>query len=424
MYGLYHVDTYVFQRWHVYVTYLIVTWLCCCIVLFGNRALPAVNQLGLFFILAGVFITIIVCAAMPGKSGRPGHATTSFVWKDWVNSTGYSSDGFVFLMGMLNGAYAVGTPDCVSHLAEEIPNPRVNIPKAIAAQMATGLLTAFFYLIAIFYAISDFDALLANPYSFPLAELYLQATGSKGGSLGLLIAIFLPTVCTLIGCYITSGRMLWTLARDEATPFPNFIGRISSTWRNPFNATFICGIIVTILGAIYVGSTAAFSAFVGSFVVLSTLSYLAAILPHVLSRRKNMAPGPFWMPASVAYAVHGISCVYIIVFVVIFCFPYAMPVTVPGMNYTCATTGGFTILIAAWWAWKRGKGYLSSAKLDSSISHRKSGQHAFFSDYHIALRGQIKDLGQELTENDICVSKFQASVTLCQHALDMKEASH
>lgn len=129
MYGLYHVETYVFQRWHVYVTYLIVTWICCCIVLFANRALPAVNQLGLFFILAGVFITIIVCAAMPGKGGRSGHATVSFVWKDWVNSTGYSSDGFVFLMGMLNGAYAVGTPDCVSHLAEEIPNPRVNIPK-------------------------------------------------------------------------------------------------------------------------------------------------------------------------------------------------------------------------------------------------------------------------------------------------------
>jgi choline transport protein len=129
MYGLYHVDTYVFLRWHVYVTYLIVTWVCCAIVLFANRALPAVNQLGLLFILASVFITIVICAAMPGTGGRPGHATTSFIWKDWVNSTGYSSDKFVFLMGMLNGAYAIGTPDCVSHLAEEIPNSRVNIPE-------------------------------------------------------------------------------------------------------------------------------------------------------------------------------------------------------------------------------------------------------------------------------------------------------
>jgi hypothetical protein len=33
------------------------------------------------------------------------------------------------------GAYSVGTPDCVSHIAEEIPRPEVNVPKAIAAQM-------------------------------------------------------------------------------------------------------------------------------------------------------------------------------------------------------------------------------------------------------------------------------------------------
>jgi choline transport protein len=123
MYALYHPD-YVFHSWHIFVTYLIVTWSCCACVLFANRALPAVNQLGMFFILAGVIITIVVCTAMPSP-----HATNAFVWKDWVNSTGYSSEGFVFLMGMLNGAYAVGTPDCVSHLAEEIPNPRINIPK-------------------------------------------------------------------------------------------------------------------------------------------------------------------------------------------------------------------------------------------------------------------------------------------------------
>ncbi|CAL3967810.1 unnamed protein product, partial [Diplocarpon coronariae] len=73
------------------------------------------------------------------------YARSAFVWADWSNQTGYSSDGFVFCAGMLNGAYAVGTPDCVSHLAEEIPNPRRNVPLAIGAQMATGFVTAFCY---------------------------------------------------------------------------------------------------------------------------------------------------------------------------------------------------------------------------------------------------------------------------------------
>lgn len=93
-----------------------------------------------------VSITIVVCAVMPSRTG---HASHSFVWKDWTNDTGYSSNGFVFLAGMLNGAYAVGTPDCVSHLAEEIPNPKRNIPLAIGAQMSIGFITALAYTIAI-----------------------------------------------------------------------------------------------------------------------------------------------------------------------------------------------------------------------------------------------------------------------------------
>ena len=74
----------------------------------------------MFFILAGVFVSIVVCAVMPYVNGQP-YATDDFVWRDWQNGTGYSSQGFVFVAGMLNGAYSVGTPDCSSHLAEEIP---------------------------------------------------------------------------------------------------------------------------------------------------------------------------------------------------------------------------------------------------------------------------------------------------------------
>jgi amino acid transporter len=176
-----------------------------------------VNNIGLFFILAGVFITILVCAIMPHTNGSD-YASSAFVWSEWSNQTGYSSNGFVFLAGMLNGAYAVGTPDCVSHLAEEIPHPKRNVPLAIAAQMVIGFITAFFYMIAIFYAINNIDDVLQAPY-FPLATIYAQATSSNGGTMGLLFIIFVPIFCCCIGTYITAGRCLWTISRDGAVPF-------------------------------------------------------------------------------------------------------------------------------------------------------------------------------------------------------------
>lgn len=356
MYATYHSE-FQAKSWHVFVSYLIVTWCCCCIVLFANRVLPALNNFGLYFILGGVFTTIVVCAAVPGTGGRPPHASPAFVFKDWSADTGYSSNGFVFLMGMLNGAYAIGTPDCVSHLAEEIPRPEINVPKAIAAQMMIGFVTTLCYMIAIFFAVNDLSAVLSGSSTFPLAEIYRQATGSRAGTVGLLFIILLPLLCACIDTYIAAGRTLWALARDNATPFGTFIGRIDPRWRNPFNATFVCGCICTILGCIYVGSTTAFNAFVGSFVLLSSSSYLAAVLPHLLSHRSNVTPGPFWMSGLLGYVVHGISCSYIAVFIVIFCFPYALPVQASNMNYSCLIIGGLTVLVSVVWLFKGNKGY-------------------------------------------------------------------
>ena len=53
------------QAWHVFITYIIVTWICCLIVLFANASLPKLSQIGMFLILAGVLVTIIVYAVMP-----------------------------------------------------------------------------------------------------------------------------------------------------------------------------------------------------------------------------------------------------------------------------------------------------------------------------------------------------------------------
>lgn len=253
--------------------------------------------------------------------------------------------------------------DCVSHIAEELPRPRVNIPKAILAQYIVGFSTAFVFIITIFYSVNDYESLYSNPWPFPLAELYRQATGSHAGSCGLLVVIFLPTVVTNIGCYITAGRMLWTLGRDDATPFSSWIGKVDRKWGNPFNATLACAIFNTILGCVYIGSTTAFQAFVGSFIVLSSMSYLAFILPNILSRRRHVLKGPFNMPDPVFYIVASIACLYMIVWIPIYCFPFAVPFDETTMNYSSAMVGGCTILLGGWYAWIRNRGYVGPRRL-------------------------------------------------------------
>lgn len=285
---------------------------------------------------------------MPGRNGRPPHATSSFVWTEWRGSgLGYPS-GFVFVAGMLNGAFSVGTPDATTHLAEEVPYPQRNVPIAIGLQMAIGFLTGFTYLIAIFYAIHDFDALFGSPY--PIAEIYRQATGSAAGATGLLALVLICIGIAIVGLYITCGRTLWALSRDGATPFPKFLSRVSPRFDMPLNATVVNAIIVTALGAIYVGSTTAFNAFVGSYIVMSSSSYIAAILPNLLTGRKNIEVyGPFHLQGALGFLMNGIACSYMIVWFVIYCFPYSLPTDAQTFNYACVLWCGFTIFIAAWW---------------------------------------------------------------------------
>lgn len=56
----------------------------------------------------------MVLAIMPSTNGS-GYASSKSIWADWSNQTGYASNGFVFLAGMLNGAFAIGTPDGCTH---------------------------------------------------------------------------------------------------------------------------------------------------------------------------------------------------------------------------------------------------------------------------------------------------------------------
>ncbi|KAJ9654884.1 hypothetical protein H2198_006157 [Neophaeococcomyces mojaviensis] len=355
MWSLNHPD-FVTQRWHVFVVYIVITWLACLSVCFFNRAMPYLNNIGIFLIIAGFFITIIVLAVMPGRDGRPPHATSSFVWSEWSADIGYPN-GFVFVAGMLNGAYSVGVPDVVSHLAEEIPNPSRNVPIAIGWQMSIGFVTGFCYLVALMYAINDFDALFTS--SYPIAEIYRQGTGSAAGAIGLLTLTLLCICICLVGLYITSGRTLWTLARDKATPFPNTLAKIHPTLNMPFWTTLLTAILVTVLGCIYLGSTTAFNAFVGSFVIMSSSSYIAAILPHLLTNRKNITYGAFHLN-SIPYLGHVlnfIACGYMMVWFVIYCFPFALPVNAATMNYACLIWGGFTIFVVVWWFVGARKGY-------------------------------------------------------------------
>jgi amino acid transporter len=102
------------HSWQVFIVFQLLTWICCAIVCFGNKLIPMLNRIALILSMCGLLVTIIVLTVMPRK-----HANNAEVWRTYHNNTGGWSDGICFLIGLINPAFSVGVPDCITHLSEE-----------------------------------------------------------------------------------------------------------------------------------------------------------------------------------------------------------------------------------------------------------------------------------------------------------------
>ncbi|KAH6953350.1 amino acid permease-domain-containing protein [Fusarium avenaceum] len=338
--------------WHVYVAYLIVIWLSAFVVIFSNRLVPYTQKLGLFLVVAGGLVTIIVVAVMPSK-----HASSQFVWNSFHenNLTGWN-DGTAFMVGVLNGAFTIGTLDAITHMAEETNNPKKDLPRAIFLYISIGGVYALAFAIVLGYAISDLSVLQGNSNTFPLAGIYHQATGSAAATFALLFIILISSLCCVIGTVLTNCRTYWTLARDEAVPFSKYFSRVSAKLGTPVESTLFVAVIASGIGAIPLGSSVGFSNLTGSFIIITTVSYAIPIVANLLSGRKRFAPGPFHLK-NLGFFLNGITLMLIVVFDIFFCFPVGIPFDSTTMNYNSVILCGLCLLISVWWFASASKHY-------------------------------------------------------------------
>lgn len=84
-------------------------------------------------ILAVVVISITLLATAP-KSGA------NFVFTNFDNETGWS-DGVSWILGLLQSALSLIGFDAATHMAEEMPRPSIDVPRAMLYAIGVGGLT-------------------------------------------------------------------------------------------------------------------------------------------------------------------------------------------------------------------------------------------------------------------------------------------
>lgn len=359
LYALYHPDLAI-KNWQTFIIYQILNLLTASVVLFGNKVIPALNRFSLFYLQIGwfvVLVTVVACA--------PSHQSSEFVFRNWINNTGWENNVICFITGLVNPLYSLGGLDGVSHITEEMPNvsniwilprecqltltqPSRNAPLAIAITLTIAFATGVTYLITLMFSVQNYAALSTTNTGLPLAELFRQVTQSAGGAFGLTFILFVALGPCVISSQLSTSRVLWAFARDSAMPFSSVWARVSKRFGIPFNAQLLVAAANAALGCIYLGSSTAFNSMLGAAVTINNVAYLIPISTNMLTGRVNMHKGVFHM-GKWGWLVNGVAVAWLLFAIIFFSFPYSMPVTVQSMNYTCVVVGGLSILILVWW---------------------------------------------------------------------------
>ncbi|KAJ5630466.1 uncharacterized protein N7484_010566 [Penicillium longicatenatum] len=341
--ALYH-DNLVVKPWMTFVAYQILNIFTSGIVMFGNRFIPAINKFSLLYLQLAWFITMVTVAA-----AAPAHNDSKFVFATWMNKTGWDNNVMCFITGLVNPLYALGGLDGISHITEEMPNPGRNAPLGLAITLSIAFVTGVSYLLSLMFSVQNYDRLADTRTGLPLAEIFHQATSTKGGAFGLVFMVWVALGPCVIGSQLSTGRVFWAFSRDNGLPLSHIWARVNPRLGSPFNAQLCVGVIIALLGCIYLGSSTAFNSMMSSAVTINNLAYIVPILTNVLLRRRTMHRGPFSMGQFTGMTVNIIAVLWLVFAIIFFSFPFEMPATVSNMNYTCVVVGGFLIIELVWW---------------------------------------------------------------------------
>jgi choline transport protein len=133
----------------------------------------------------------------------------------------------------------------------------------------------------------------------------------------------------------TASRLTWSFARDNAMFGSRWLGKIDTRQQVPIAALIFNFVVMFIIGCIYLGSTSAFNAFIGTGLILQHLTYaFPAALLMVRRRSSIWLPESryFRMPSVLGWAANLTTVLFAILVLIFYDFPTVLPVSGSSMS--------------------------------------------------------------------------------------------
>jgi amino acid transporter len=160
---------------------------------------------------------------------------------------GYLSASGPFLVAMAFVGWSFVGFESAGAIAEEVHQPRRNLPKAVIFSITFIALVVMFSALAITLAIPPE---IAAKSSDPVYDTLAFQLGSGAAKLAEVL-FTVGFLASFLALQTSASRMIWSYARDRALPAPNLLAKLTARQKQPVSALLVAttiGTVIIILG--------------------------------------------------------------------------------------------------------------------------------------------------------------------------------
>ncbi|KAH7413278.1 amino acid/polyamine transporter I [Cadophora sp. MPI-SDFR-AT-0126] len=334
---------FVASQWQTVLMFWGVMMIAFLVNVFLAKHLDLINKICIYWTGASVIIIIVTVLVMSDD-----RRSAEFVFSHFDASASGWPSGWAWFVGLLQAAYTLTGYGMVASMCEEVQNPQREVPKAMVLSVAAAGLTGLVYLIPILFILPDIPLLLSVANGQPIGLVFKIATGSAGGGFALLFLILGILFFAGVGALTAASRCTYAFARDGAIPGSTLWKQVSPRFDIPLLGLVLSTVVDCILGCIYFGSTSAFNAFTGVATICLSVSYGIPILVSLIRGRRAVRHSTFSL-GKFGFFINAATVAWIMLAIVLFCMPTAIPVTAVSMNYASVVFSGFAMISVIWY---------------------------------------------------------------------------
>ncbi|KAJ5762825.1 hypothetical protein N7533_001506 [Penicillium manginii] len=148
------------------------------------------------------------------------------------------------------------------------------------------------------------DASTPQPYM----SWWIGVTGSLyGGGLFCALVMIGINFFVIVGTNNAGSRIVWSMARDKAFPYSEYLAQVSPRFGIPLRAIGFVVVVDLILGLIVLGSDLAFQSIISGGGLMLQVSYLVPVVIVLVRGRKTLPPRPHFDLGRWGYAINIFS---------------------------------------------------------------------------------------------------------------------